>query len=215
MEISVIILLCRKPFLNNERNIFLQKVPVPLLDQLPAAQMESEIKKVPVKITKQTVAPVVEGTSVAPRQRPKGGPAKGGVLSIPIRSSPTPGSSKRSAAPSPSPAAGDHASAVFLSPLPPPPTSQSNRESHIGKTPEPSPHLPLPSQVFFPPTSPGHTSTNIESAVCGPATTPTSQQATTTSCAPSASNSSSREGLGPEEVLFPPSGKHLSKHCCS
>ncbi|KAJ1521098.1 hypothetical protein ONE63_002800 [Megalurothrips usitatus] len=180
----------------------LHKVPVPTLDQLPSAQMESEIKKVPVKISKQPVVPVVEGTSVAPRQRPKGAPAKAGVLAIPPRASPTP-SSKRPAAPSPLPAPGDHtaaaAAAAFLSPLPPPPAPQCTRDSHVGRTPEPSPHLPLPGQVFFPPTSPGHSA--VESAVSVPATTPTSQPAT-------ASRTGSKEGLGPDSdhVLFPPSG---------
>ncbi|KAK3923687.1 AP2-associated protein kinase 1 [Frankliniella fusca] len=177
------------------------KVPVPSLEQLPSAQMESEIKKVPVKILKQPVAPIVEGTSVAPRQRPKGGPAKGGVLSIPIRASPTPTTAKRPAAPSPSPASGDHSN-VFLNPLPPPPTPQSNRESQIGKTPEPSPHLPVPTQVFFPPTSPCHSASTNEN----PATTPTCQPPVTPSGIPPSSNSSSREGIGPEAVLFPPSG---------
>ncbi|KAE8748207.1 hypothetical protein FOCC_FOCC005046 [Frankliniella occidentalis] len=179
----------------------LHKVAVPSLEQLPSAQMESEIKKVPVKILKQTVPPVVEGTSVAPRQRPKGGPAKGGVLSIPIRSSPTPTTTKRPAAPSPSPASGDHSN-VFLSPLPPPPTPQSNRESQIGKTPEPSPHLPVPAQVFFPPTSPCHSASIVETS----ATTPTSQTPVTPSGVPPTSNSNSKEGIGPETVLFPPSG---------
>ncbi|XP_034243808.1 uncharacterized protein LOC117646752 [Thrips palmi] len=186
----------------------LHKVPVPSLDQLPLAQMESEIKKVPVKVSKQAAVPVVEGTSVAPRQRPKGGPTKAGVLSIPIRSSPTPTSSKRPAAPSPSPATGDHSAAAFLSPLPPPPLS-SNREMHVGKTPEPSPHLPLPAQVFFPPTSPGHSAAVENPGTASiPATTPTSQS---TPCpnlvgALPASKSSSKEFVGPEEVLFPPSG---------
>lgn len=175
--------------------------------------MESEIKKVPVKVSKQPAAPVVEGTSVAPRQRPKGGPTKAGVLSIPIRSSPTPTSSKHPAAPSPSPATGDHSAAAFLSPLPPPPLS-SSREVHVGKTPEPSPHLPLPSQVFFPPTSPGHSSaTEIPVSAPIPVTTPTCQPTPGPSLAgtlPPPSISGSKECLGPEEVLFPPSGMCVS-----
>lgn len=186
----------------------LQKVPLPSLDQLPSAQMESETKKAPVKITKQPVAPVVEGTSVAPRQRPKGGPAKGGVLSIPLGSSPTPTSSKRPAAPSPSPAVGDHAPAGFLNPLPPPPAPQSNRDSvHLGRTPEPSPHLPIPAPVFFAATSPVHSGVSTDNPVCAPVSTPTAQQAAAVPVTyPLAVTSSSKERIGPEEVLFPPSG---------
>ncbi|KAJ9576666.1 hypothetical protein L9F63_025436, partial [Diploptera punctata] len=44
---------------------------VPILEQLPCPQYESEAKRTSVKVTKQTVVPTVEGTSVAPRQRLK------------------------------------------------------------------------------------------------------------------------------------------------
>lgn len=70
----------------------LQKVPVPVMDQLPQPLMESEAaKRASAKPTvKQTVSSplVVEGTSVTPRQRPK--PLIAGGLPPPIGSSPTP-----------------------------------------------------------------------------------------------------------------------------
>lgn len=55
------------------------------MDQLPSPLMDSEAKRTSVKVTKQLTAPTVEGTSVAPRQRPKGGQPLpvGGVLPIP------------------------------------------------------------------------------------------------------------------------------------
>ena len=81
---------------------------MPIVDQLPSPQLESEAKRTSVKVTKQTVVPIVEGTSVAPRQRPKGGQPLpvGGVLPIPLGSSPVPaaaGSSRRHTAPLPLP----------------------------------------------------------------------------------------------------------------
>ncbi|XP_071440568.1 uncharacterized protein Nak [Hetaerina americana] len=63
----------------------LHKSPVPILDQLPCPPSEAEVKRTSVKqITKAVVAPVVEGTSVTPRQRPKGGqPLTVGALPLP------------------------------------------------------------------------------------------------------------------------------------
>ncbi|XP_063226761.1 serine/threonine-protein kinase sel-5 [Bacillus rossius redtenbacheri] len=50
----------------------LHSVAVPALDQLPCPQLDTEARRTAVKVTKQAAAAVVEGTSVAPRQRPKG-----------------------------------------------------------------------------------------------------------------------------------------------
>ncbi|GLH05540.1 Putative glycogen synthase kinase-3 homolog [Gryllus bimaculatus] len=82
----------------------LHKSPLPVVDQLPVPQLESESKRTAVKVTKQTVAPLVEGTSVAPRQRPKGGqPLPVGVLPLPLASQHAPPSSsgRRPVAPLP------------------------------------------------------------------------------------------------------------------
>ncbi|KAG8229576.1 hypothetical protein J437_LFUL009558 [Ladona fulva] len=63
----------------------LNKSPVPVLDQLPCPPSEGEVKRTSVKITKPVAAPVVEGTSVTPRQRPKGAqPLPVGSLPLPL-----------------------------------------------------------------------------------------------------------------------------------
>nr|CAD7257821.1 unnamed protein product [Timema shepardi] len=67
------------------------KSSAPSLEQLACPQFENEAKRTAVKVTKQTTAPAVEGTSVTPRQRPKGAqPHPTGVLPIPIPSPVTP-----------------------------------------------------------------------------------------------------------------------------
>lgn len=70
----------------------MQKAPIPNIDDLVVPQFESEAKRTCIKVTsKQTAAPVVEGTSVMPRQRPKGNPNQplSTVLPITISASPT------------------------------------------------------------------------------------------------------------------------------
>lgn len=60
-----------------------QKVPMPTIDALPCPQLESEaIKRSSVKFQKPTPVAMVEGTSVAPRQRPKGQGAAAGPISL-------------------------------------------------------------------------------------------------------------------------------------
>ena len=174
------------------KTCLLQKTSVPIVDQLPCPQLESEAKRTSVKVTKQTVVPIVEGTSVAPRQRPKGGQPLpvGGVLPIPLGSSPVPPtvSSRRHTAPLPlpslsqSPVSMNGAPAATSEPLPSaatttPPNSASsvsNPQQPPVQTLPPSsvtaihqhtPQLPftnppVPSQAFFP--SPVSTTVNFD-----------------------------------------------------
>lgn len=63
----------------------LQKVPTPTVESLPCPPMESEnVKKSSsVKTPKPTpIATTVEGTSVTPRQRPKGQAVSTGPISL-------------------------------------------------------------------------------------------------------------------------------------
>ncbi|PSN48436.1 hypothetical protein C0J52_08630 [Blattella germanica] len=143
----------------------LHKTLVPVVDQLPCPQMESEAKRTSIKVTKQTVVPTVEGTSVAPRQRPKGGQPLpvGGVLPIPLGSSPVPptGSSRRHTAPLPLPPLsqspvlqlpvnGAPAITNETVPAPPPPAttaSPSCVSSVTNSHPPPAQTLPTPSST--------------------------------------------------------------------
>lgn len=66
-------------------NLCLQKVPTPTIESLPCPPMESEnIKRSSsVKTPKPTpIATTVEGTSVTPRQRPKGQAVSTGPISL-------------------------------------------------------------------------------------------------------------------------------------
>ncbi|XP_021922195.1 uncharacterized protein LOC110831003 isoform X6 [Zootermopsis nevadensis] len=122
----------------------LHKTPVPIVDQLPCPQMDNEVKRTSVKVTKQTVAPVVEGTSVAPRQRPKGGQPLpvGGVLPIPLGSSPVPvaGTTRRQTGPLPLPS-------LSQSPVP------MNGAPAATNEPLPAPVTPVPSVTSSGPSS--------------------------------------------------------------
>ena len=73
--------------------LFYQKSPTPTLEDLPVPQFESDSKKTTVKLTtKQATGPAVEGTSVAPRQRPKGSSSQPLILnniSLTLNPSPT------------------------------------------------------------------------------------------------------------------------------
>ncbi|XP_012264395.2 AP2-associated protein kinase 1 isoform X2 [Athalia rosae] len=61
----------------------LHKVPTPVIESLPCPLLESEmIKRSSIKIQKPTPVTMVEGTSVAPRQRPKGQGATAGPISL-------------------------------------------------------------------------------------------------------------------------------------
>ncbi|GFS55972.1 AP2-associated protein kinase 1 [Trichonephila inaurata madagascariensis] len=74
----------------------LKNSPIPEIDKLPSPQTETEAKKAIAKQQKPASTPVVEGTSVAPRQRPKGSQAPPpGVGSLTLLSQATPNSAKR------------------------------------------------------------------------------------------------------------------------
>ncbi|XP_063910148.1 AP2-associated protein kinase 1 [Zophobas morio] len=79
----------------------LMKSPLPTLDELPVPPFESELKKAQVKVyNKAPAAPVVEGTSVMPRQRPKGSSTTPlNLNNIPLTLSPSPTTSKKSQSP--------------------------------------------------------------------------------------------------------------------
>lgn len=79
-----------------------QKSPDPNLDDLPGPLFESELKKAQIKVTTKvpTTPHQVEGTSVMPRQRPKGASATPFNLNnIPLGISSSPTSIKRSQSP--------------------------------------------------------------------------------------------------------------------
>lgn len=66
----------------------------PTLEQLPQPQFEADVKRASnIKVSKVVTGPVIEGTSVAPRQRPKGNVSQPlaitSNLSIVLGSSPT------------------------------------------------------------------------------------------------------------------------------
>ncbi|RZC38773.1 Pkinase domain containing protein, partial [Asbolus verrucosus] len=79
----------------------LMKSPIPNLEDLPAPPFESEQKKAQVKVFNKTpAAPMVEGTSVMPRQRPKGSSTTPlNLNNIPLTLSPSPTTSKKSQSP--------------------------------------------------------------------------------------------------------------------
>ncbi|KAJ4441644.1 hypothetical protein ANN_11502, partial [Periplaneta americana] len=210
----------------------LHKTPVPVLDQLPCPQLDSEAKRTSVKVTKQTVAPVVEGTSVAPRQRPKGGqPLPVGVLPIPIASSQvvSAGPTRRQAAHLPlpslsqSPVSMNGAPAATSEPSPPvtsvPTSTSSGSNTHqapVQSVPSSNSHqhpptLPYPNQAtpvqqtFFP--SPVATSVNFDPRVAGnPSSSHSSVAAASVqghATAPVKTTKNSKESL---ESLFPTTG---------
>ncbi|CAL1287270.1 unnamed protein product [Larinioides sclopetarius] len=74
----------------------LKNSPIPEIDKLPSPQTETEVKKAIAKQQRPASTPVVEGTSVAPRQRPKGSQAPPpGVGSLTLLPQATPNSAKR------------------------------------------------------------------------------------------------------------------------
>ncbi|KYB28782.1 AP2-associated protein kinase 1-like Protein [Tribolium castaneum] len=79
----------------------LMKSPIPKLEDLPVPPFESELKKAQVKVYNKTpAAPIVEGTSVMPRQRPKGSSTTPlNLNNIPLTLSPSPTTSKKSQSP--------------------------------------------------------------------------------------------------------------------
>ncbi|XP_015920665.1 BMP-2-inducible protein kinase isoform X3 [Parasteatoda tepidariorum] len=84
----------------------LKNSSIPEIDKLPLPQTETEAKKAIAKQQRPASTPVVEGTSVAPRQRPKGSQAPPGVGSLTLLPQATPNTSKRVTPTTP------HASAV-------------------------------------------------------------------------------------------------------
>lgn len=99
--------------------MILQKVPSPNIDDLPVPAFESETKKAQIKVTnKAMVAPIVEGTSVMPRQRPKGSSsAPLNLNSLPLTLSPSPTTVKKPE----SPVAESHFQSFQQKPVPQPP----------------------------------------------------------------------------------------------
>ncbi|XP_054711849.1 AP2-associated protein kinase 1-like isoform X2 [Uloborus diversus] len=73
----------------------LKNTAIPDIDKLPSPQTESEAKKATAKQQKPASTPVIEGTSVAPRQRPKGSQAPSGVGSLTLLPQTTPVTGKR------------------------------------------------------------------------------------------------------------------------
>ncbi|XP_015920664.1 BMP-2-inducible protein kinase isoform X2 [Parasteatoda tepidariorum] len=73
----------------------LKNSSIPEIDKLPLPQTETEAKKAIAKQQRPASTPVVEGTSVAPRQRPKGSQAPPGVGSLTLLPQATPNTSKR------------------------------------------------------------------------------------------------------------------------
>lgn len=81
----------------------LMKSPTPTLDDLPVPPFESELKKTQLKIVnKLPSAPLIEGTSVMPRQRPKGNSTTPlNLNNIPLTISPSPTSFAKKSSQSP------------------------------------------------------------------------------------------------------------------
>ncbi|XP_044268991.1 serine/threonine-protein kinase sel-5 isoform X2 [Tribolium madens] len=79
----------------------LMKSPIPRLDDLPMPPFESELKKAQIKVYNKTpAAPIVESTSVMPRQRPKGSSTTPlNLTNLPLTLSPSPTTSKKSQSP--------------------------------------------------------------------------------------------------------------------
>lgn len=210
---------------------------MPVVDQLPCPQLESEAKHTSVKVMKQTVAPVVEGTSVAPRQRPKGGQplSVGGVLPLPLGSSPVPmaASARRQTAPnalpslSQSPVPVNGALVAASESLPVPVTTAASGTSCGSSSHQPPPHPPAmqqvtPVQTLFP--SPVSATVSFDTRLAGnPSSSHSSVPAvsvqghtTNITTVPVKSSEDSRESL---EALFPASGKGTGRFkiglpCC-
>nr|XP_022917982.1 AP2-associated protein kinase 1 isoform X2 [Onthophagus taurus] len=92
------------PLLGKENCVVnLLNVPTPSLDELPFPLFESEAKKTQIKLPMKPNAggtPIVEGTSVMPRQRPKGNSTQPLTLNnIPLTLSPSPTTVKKSQSP--------------------------------------------------------------------------------------------------------------------
>ncbi|CAG0897773.1 unnamed protein product [Darwinula stevensoni] len=98
----------------------LKNSPIPKCEELPVPMTESEGKRSQVKVNKTVNAVVVEGTSVAPRQRPKAGYTREPIGSLPLP--PTLSGGKRSKLPVGDSAAMTNASSP-LSVMPPVPAS--------------------------------------------------------------------------------------------
>ncbi|XP_018577181.1 AP2-associated protein kinase 1 [Anoplophora glabripennis] len=79
----------------------LMKTPIPNIEELSVPPLESELKKTQIKvINKAPIISAVEGTSVMPRQRPKGSSSTPlNLNNIPLTISPSPTSIKKSQSP--------------------------------------------------------------------------------------------------------------------
>ncbi|XP_065160002.1 BMP-2-inducible protein kinase isoform X2 [Atheta coriaria] len=121
----------------------LMKTPTPNIDELPVPQFEAEAKKTQIKVTaKPQVSSVAEGgTSVMPRQRPKGNTTQPlSIASIPLTLSPSPTTIKKSqspvAIPEPAP-----------KPIPPTTTTPSSSTANANTA---APAFPQSNQSFSP-----------------------------------------------------------------
>lgn len=192
---------------------------MPVVDQLPCPQLESEAKHTSVKVMKQTVAPVVESTSVAPRQRPKGGQplSVGGVLPLPLGSSPVPmaASARRQTAPhalpslSQSPVPVNGALVAASESLPVPVTTAASGTSCGSSSHHPPPHSPAiqqvtPVQNLFPSAVSAKLAGNPSSSHSSVPAVSVQGHTTNITTVPVKSSEDSRESL---EALFPASGK--------
>ncbi|XP_028132528.2 uncharacterized protein LOC114327995 [Diabrotica virgifera virgifera] len=125
----------------------LMKSTTPNLDEIPIPPFESELKKTQIKVqTSKTVAPVIEGTSVMPRQRPKGSSATPlNLNNIPLTLCPSPTLAKKSQSPVvPAAQTNFQGNVPYNPPFPAPSSNSSNQNfsPNFFPTPEmPPPHL--------------------------------------------------------------------------
>ncbi|XP_055941518.1 AP2-associated protein kinase 1-like isoform X4 [Argiope bruennichi] len=115
----------------------LKNSPIPEIDKLPSPQTETEAKKAIAKQQRPASTPVVEGTSVAPRQRPKGSQAPPpGVGSLTLLPQATPNSTKRITPTTP------HDVEATVAVAPPPQSAAEEPRSYLAAAsiPEISPH---------------------------------------------------------------------------
>ncbi|XP_043273211.1 AP2-associated protein kinase 1 isoform X2 [Venturia canescens] len=143
----------------------LYKVPTPTMESLPNAPMESESVKrsSSVKIAKPTQVAVVEGTSVTPRQRPKGQGVGTGPISLSgqiVSQISGQGNTSNSYVPVNSPATASqpyivpNIQNVSTIPVNPQPPLQLSMQSSFAPV---QPHMPSPNQpANYPPAQPGN-----------------------------------------------------------
>ncbi|CAH0546099.1 unnamed protein product [Brassicogethes aeneus] len=122
----------------------LMKTPVPVLEDLIVPPLESELKKTQVKVVSKTpTIPIVEGTSVMPRQRPKASSTTPlTIQSIPLTICPSPTlAAKKSQSPVTSAAQNFQGTAPAFPPPPlfPPPPAEKRLDSLFQSSVYPDP----------------------------------------------------------------------------